>query len=106
MSPLAREPPAGLVERVLSELMGVPAVRAVALVGSFARGTARPDSDVDFSLFYDEASPPDPALVRSVALRLHDAKEGEPVVTAPYEWGPFVNGGAWLAVGGRRVDLL
>jgi hypothetical protein len=81
-------------------------VRAVALVGSFARGTARPDSDVDFGVFYEEAEPPSPALVRSVAKRLHDAKEGEPVVTAPYEWGPFVNGGAWLVVGGRRVDLL
>jgi len=106
MSPLASEPPAGLVERVLSEIAELPAVRAIALVGSFARGTAREDSDVDFGLFYDEAAPPSLATVRSVAHRLHDAKEGQPVVTAPYEWGPFVNGGAWLTVGGRRVDLL
>jgi predicted nucleotidyltransferase len=106
VSPLALEPPAGLVERVLSEIAGLPAVRAVALAGSFVRGTARQDSDVDFGVFYDEAEPPSPALVRSVAKRLHDANEGEPVVTAPYEWGPFVNGGAWLVLGGRRVDLL
>jgi predicted nucleotidyltransferase len=106
VSPLALEPPAGLVERVLSEIAELPAVRAVALVGSFARGTARADSDVDFGVFYEEAAPPSLSLVRSAARRLHDAKENELVVTAPYEWGPFVNGGAWLVVGGRRVDLL
>jgi len=106
VSSLALEPPEGLVERVLSELAGLPAVRAVALVGSFARGTARLDSDVDFGLFYEESAPPNPADVRSLAKRLHDAQEGEPVVTATYTWGPFVNGGAWLVVGGRRVDLL
>jgi hypothetical protein len=27
-------------------------------------------------------------------------------VTALYEWGPWVNGGAWLTVDGQRVDLL
>ncbi|HME72906.1 MAG TPA: nucleotidyltransferase domain-containing protein [Myxococcota bacterium] len=106
MSRLALELPAGLVERVLSELAELPAVRAVALAGSFARGTAREDSDVDFGVFYDEAAPPSLDRVRSAARRLHDAKEDAPVVTAPYEWGPFVNGGAWLVVGGRRVAAL
>jgi hypothetical protein len=106
VTPVALEPPVGLVERVLSEVTGLPAVRAVALAGSFARGSAREDSDVDFGVFYEEADPPIPVLFRSAARRLHDAKENEPVVTAPYEWGPFVNGGAWLVVGGRRVDLL
>ena len=27
-------------------------------------------------------------------------------VTAVGEWGPWINGGAWLTVDGRRVDLL
>jgi predicted nucleotidyltransferase len=106
LDPETLEPPAGLVERVLSVLTRLPAVRAVVLAGSFARGTARRDSDVDFGVFYEEAAPPNPASVRSAVRTLHDAKESEPVVTEPYEWGPFVNGGAWLVVGGRRVDLL
>jgi len=106
LPPKALEPPAGLVERVLSGLATLPAVRAVVLAGSFARGTARPDSDIDFGVFYEEAAPPNPASVRSAVRSIHDAKESEPVVTAAYEWGPFVNGGAWLVVGGRRVDLL
>jgi len=28
------------------------------------------------------------------------------VVTNFYEWGPWVNGVAWLTIGGQRVDLL
>ena len=106
MSPEALEPPAALLERVLSVLTPLPLVRAVVLAGSFARGTARPDSDVDFGVYYEEDAPPTPSLFRSAVLRLHDPGGEAPVVTAPYEWGPYVNGGAWLVVGGRRVDLL
>jgi hypothetical protein len=106
VTPPAPEPPSGLVERVLSALEALPSVQAVVLAGSFARGTAREDSDVDFGVFYAEAAPPNPELFRAAAQRLHDPAEEAPVVTAPYEWGPFVNGGAWLVVGGRRVDLL
>ena len=29
-----------------------------------------------------------------------------PVVTNFYEWGPWVNGGAWLTIAGQRVDFL
>ncbi len=28
------------------------------------------------------------------------------MVTDFYEWGPRVNGGAWLTVGGQRVDFI
>lgn len=31
---------------------------------------------------------------------------GNPVVTGFYEWGPWVNGGAWLTIGGQRVDFI
>ncbi|HKE11597.1 MAG TPA: nucleotidyltransferase domain-containing protein, partial [Myxococcota bacterium] len=63
----ALEPPSGLVERVLSALAALPSVRAVVLAGSFARGTAREDSDVDFGVFYEEAAPPDPELFGAAA---------------------------------------
>lgn len=29
-----------------------------------------------------------------------------PVVTSFYEWGLWVNGGAWLTVGGQRIDFI
>uniref|UniRef100_UPI003F683C15 hypothetical protein n=1 Tax=Acinetobacter baumannii TaxID=470 RepID=UPI003F683C15 len=33
-------------------------------------------------------------------------RPGETQVTAPGEWGPWINGGSWLSIGGRKVDLL
>jgi hypothetical protein len=39
-----------------------------------------------------------------LARALNDAPD--PVVTDFYGWGEYVNGGAWLAVDGQRVDFL
>lgn len=44
---------ARLRDEMAHELAHVPGVRAVALGGSRARGTHRPDSDVDLGLYYD-----------------------------------------------------
>jgi predicted nucleotidyltransferase len=75
---------------------GIPGVVAVALGGSRAQGTARADSDWDFGIYYRGSL--DPADVRAVGW------EGE--VFAPGDWGGGVmNGGAFLRVDGRRVDL-
>lgn len=42
--------------------------------------------------------------VRELAEAVNDTTG--PVVSDFYGWGPWVNGGAWLTVGGQRVDLL
>nr|WP_202437660.1 nucleotidyltransferase domain-containing protein [Streptomyces sp. SID5910] len=74
----------------------MPAVRAVALGGSRARGTHRPDSDWDLAVYYRGAF--DPAGLRALGW------PGE--VSAVGEWGGGVfNGGAWLTVDERRVDV-
>jgi predicted nucleotidyltransferase len=39
-------------QHVASRLAGLPGVRAVALGGSRAAGTPRPDSDWDFAVYY------------------------------------------------------
>jgi hypothetical protein len=88
-------------------LAGVPGVVAVVLGGSRARGTHRPDSDYDLGLYYR-------GELDVEALRALAADAGEPAalvdgpaaVTAPGEWGPWVDGGAWLTVDGRRVDWI
>ena len=98
-----RLPPDGLRELV-DALAALPAVEAVVLGGSHARGLARDGSDVDLGLLYRDAHPIDVAAVRALAARWNDT--ADPVVTGLYEWGPWVNGGAWLTVRGRRVDLL
>lgn len=94
-----------ICERVVSRLASVDGIRAVALGGSRARGTARDDSDVDLALYYDPASPfPLHGLDRA-ARELDDRNRGG-LMTQTGAWGPGVNGGGWLLIDGRHVDLL
>jgi Nucleotidyltransferase domain len=82
-------------------LVSVGGVVAVVLGGSRARGTHRPDSDFDLGLYYRGEL--DVAALQDLAGWEAD----EPVaVTAPGGWGPWVNGGGWLTVGGWRVDWI
>lgn len=98
-----RLPPDGLRELV-DALAALPGVEAVVLGGSYARRLAGEESDVDLGLLYRDARPIDVAALRALAARWNDI--ADPVVTGLYEWGPWVNGGAWLTLRGRRVDLL
>lgn len=92
------------VDELVRALAAIDGVRAVALGGSRARGRARPDSDVDLGIYYSEAAPFEVERVRKVAEERNDTPR--PVVTGFYEWGRWVNGGAWLTLRGQRVDLL
>lgn len=79
-----------------AQLAGLPTVRAVALGGSRATGTHRPDSDWDLAIYYRGQF--DPADLRALG------HPGE--VSEIGGWGGGVfNGGAWLTVEGRRVDV-
>jgi hypothetical protein len=100
LTPEQRERVSSLAQR----LGAVPGVRAVVLGGSHARGRARPESDIDLYLFYSEAAPFSVQSLRELAGAVNDTPG--PVVTDFYGWGPWVNGGAWLTVGGQRVDFV
>lgn len=93
-----------LMGRVVRQLAALNGVRAVVLGGSYARGRARPDSDIGLGLFYSERAPFAIERLRELADQLHDTPQ--PTVTGFYEWGRWVNGGAWLTIEGQRVDLL
>jgi predicted nucleotidyltransferase len=86
---------------VAERLVEVPGVRAVVLGGSRARGDHTAESDVDLGLYYRPPLDVDAlgAVVREIAGP--DAR-----VTAPGEWGPWVDGGGWLQVDGTAVDVL
>jgi predicted nucleotidyltransferase len=89
----------------LSERLGaIHGVKAVVLGGSYARGRARPGSDIDLGVFYSETDPFSIQSVRELAEAVNDT--AGPVVSGFYEWGPWVNGGAWLTIGGQRVDFI
>lgn len=78
------------------ELSELPGVQAVALGGSRAKGEHRPDSDWDLALYYRGAFDPD--CVR--------AKGWDGQVSDIGGWGGGVmNGGAWLTIEDRRVDI-
>jgi hypothetical protein len=80
---------AGLVDRLAASR----GVVAVVLGGSRAWGDADESSDWDLGLYYR-------STVDTSAL----ATYGE--VHPPGSWGRIMNGGAWLEVGGHRVDVL
>lgn len=89
----------------LSKRLGeIRGVKAVVVGGSHARGRAEPGSDIDLGLFYSEVDPFAVQAVRELAEEVNDS--AEPVVTDFYGWGPWINGGAWLTIGGQRVDFL
>ena len=82
-------------------LVTIGGVVAVALGGSRARGTHRPDSDIDLGLYYRGGLDVD--QLRELAAEV----SGQPVeITRPGGWGPWVNGGGWLTVNGWRVDWI
>ncbi|GAA2487027.1 nucleotidyltransferase domain-containing protein [Actinocorallia cavernae] len=91
-----RFPDADFLSAIADRLAALPTVRAVALGGSRAQGTHRPDSDWDLAVYY--RGPFDPADLRALGW------PGE--VSEVGGWGGGVfNGGAWLTVDGRRVDV-
>jgi hypothetical protein len=78
-------------------LAALPGVQAVTLGGSRAAGTAGPDSDWDFAIYY-----------RGDGFRPESLRElGWPGEIFPIGgWGGGVfNGGAWFTAGQRKVDV-
>jgi predicted nucleotidyltransferase len=96
MPPPPLPPP---VAALAAELAGLPGAVAVVLGGSRAVATHRPDSDWDLGVYYRGSRRPlDPGDVRRLGHAGHVSELGE--------WGPIVNGGAWLTVDGTAVDVL
>ena len=89
---------------VAAALAAVPGVRAVALGGSRATGTADAWSDYDIGVYYGP-DPIDIAALRSATAALEGRQRAD-AVTEIGEWGAWINGGGWLTIDGRRVDLL
>jgi predicted nucleotidyltransferase len=94
-----------LIEPITARLARIDGVVAVALGGSWARGAAHPNSDIDLGLYYRPERPPSVAALCRLAQELDD-RHPPNAATALGEWGPWINGGAWLEIEGQRVDWL
>jgi predicted nucleotidyltransferase len=103
--------PLELAQSVARRLSEVEGVIAVVLGGSHARGDAKPNSDIDLAMYYHPENPLNVWQLRALADELEKA---DPTLKlyedrGPTElggWGPFINGGAWLAIQGQRMDWL
>jgi hypothetical protein len=86
----------GFLDHVADRMAALPTVEAVSLGGSRAQGTERPDSDWDLGIYYRGHF--EPSHLRDLGW------SGE--VSEVGGWGGGVfNGGAWLVIEGRRVDV-
>jgi predicted nucleotidyltransferase len=94
-----------LTENLAARLGKVEGIEAVVLGGSHASDTASDDSDIDLGLYYEPDSPPSIAVLNALAAEVDDRHQPD-LVTEIGEWGPWINGGAWLIVEGKRVDWL
>ncbi|MCX5046092.1 nucleotidyltransferase domain-containing protein [Aldersonia sp. NBC_00410] len=84
-------------ERIADELFALDGIEAVALGGSRAAGTHRPDSDWDFGLYYRGAF--DTEQIRGLGY------DGQVFALGAWGGGIF-NGGAWLTVDDHKVDII
>jgi predicted nucleotidyltransferase len=94
-----------LAQRIGDRLGQIDGVVAVVLGGSWARGTARSDSDIDLGIYYRPAHRPSIDPLRQLAQEIDD-RHLSGLVTDFGEWGPWINGGAWLQIDGHQVDWL
>ena len=92
------------VAQMVLDLSQVQGIEVIVLGGSYARGTAREDSDVDLGLYYSENAQPSIQTIKEMAKKY--STQPNCVVTQFYEWGPWVNGGAWIHTRSGKVDWL
>ena len=97
--------PLTMARDVAARLAEIQGVVAVALGGSRARESAHDNSDVDLGIYYRASNPPPVERLRDLAREIHGG-DSPAEVTGLGEWGPWVNGGAWLQVQEHKVDWL
>ena len=99
------ETPDPLLEGIVPVLAQVPGVVAVALGGSRAGSAAHAASDYDIGLYFNEGAGLDVKRLLETANGLVD-DPGAARVTVVGGWGPWIVGGGWLTISGKKVDLL
>lgn len=92
------------IKWIVRMLSKVPGIRAVALGGSQSRGQADEHSDYDIGVYYDEDALDLAGLAR--CLKELDDGHKDDLLNPPGQWGPWINGGAWLTFDGTPVDIL
>ena len=100
---LAREKQ-DLLDKITRDLQPHDGISAIVLGGSYAMGSATENSDLDIGIYYSETNPFDIEQIKSIAKKY--AIDEEPTVVGFYEWGAWVNGGAWINTVSGKVDFI
>jgi len=94
-----------LLDLIVQALSRIDGIAAIVLGGSRGSGRQQPDSDYDIGIYYRRTRPFDPRTLAAAAAGLDDDRR--PSLVTPFGgWGPWVDGGGWLKVAGRAVDLI
>ncbi|MES2332032.1 MAG: nucleotidyltransferase domain-containing protein [Bacteroidota bacterium] len=93
-----------ILDEIVNDLKKVDNLVAVVLGGSHCIGTANENSDLDIGIYYYEVSPFDIEQVKLIAGKYN--VDDTMTVTGFYQWGAWVNGGAWLNTASGEVDIL
>ncbi len=96
---------AAVLTPIVDRLATIDGVAGIVLGGSQARGTADANSDIDVGIYYEPDQPFSVEELGAAAEQLDD-RHSPGLMTQFGDWGPGVNGGGWLVVGGRAVDFL
>ncbi|HET9278359.1 MAG TPA: nucleotidyltransferase domain-containing protein, partial [Flavitalea sp.] len=82
------------LDEIVNDLKRVDNIVALVLGGSHCIGMATENSDLDIVIYYHETSPFDIEQIKLIA-RKYSVDETF-TVTDFYQWGAWVNGGAWI----------
>lgn len=93
-----------ILDSICQDLQQIEHVSAIVLGGSYATGRANPNSDLDIGIYYQENNPFNINEIQKVVDKY--AVNENSTVTDFYEWGQWVNGGAWIETSAGKVDLL
>ena len=93
-----------ILHDITNDLKNIDNIKAIVLGGSYATGMATDTSDLDIGVYYFEEEPFDIDAIKLIARKY--ANVDQPTVTGFYEWGPWVNGGAWIKTVNGKVDIL
>lgn len=93
-----------ILQNVVKLLRDLPFVQGIVLGGSRVTETATKESDFDVGIYYQKKGF-DLDRLNVAAAKLDDARR-ENLICREGGWGPWVNCGGWLTIGGCRVDLI
>lgn len=89
---------------LVEDLKTIDNVVSIVLGGSHSMGLASENSDLDIGLYYYPTAPFDIDEVKRIASKHHI--EDSLTITDFYQWGAWVNGGAWINTESGEVDFL